>query len=253
VQRVRPNLGIPQGGIDSPYLFNIYLHELDKFVNTEITDYINSLNQKADIPKNRPGRALKSRHALYSRVLRRLGKISRTKRTLKRFKKSSAYVPGLLGSLYRDIKEIRLMNHKLRNIEYTDSTKRRLRLFYTRYADDWIILGNFDKQIAEKIKNKIKDFLLSELKATLSEKKTVITDITKSPAHFLGFEITRYPRGRLLFSNGKLTRASGMIILTNPDRQRLINRLHMKGYCDRKGLRSGLVSQLGALCYRRKI
>ena len=31
--RHQPELGIPQGGIDSPMLFNIYLLELDKFIN----------------------------------------------------------------------------------------------------------------------------------------------------------------------------------------------------------------------------
>jgi hypothetical protein len=28
--------GIPQGGIDSPLLWNIYMHEFDKFIHTDI-------------------------------------------------------------------------------------------------------------------------------------------------------------------------------------------------------------------------
>jgi retron-type reverse transcriptase len=46
--RTQPEKGIPQGGIDSPYLFNIYMHELDKYVHKEIQDYVESINKKID-------------------------------------------------------------------------------------------------------------------------------------------------------------------------------------------------------------
>jgi hypothetical protein len=34
-----------------------------------------------------------------------------------------------------------------------------LKYHYTRYADDWILLGNFDKALAERIKQDIKEYL----------------------------------------------------------------------------------------------
>lgn len=37
-QRIRPEKGIPQGGIDSPYLFNIYLYVFDSFIMKNITE-----------------------------------------------------------------------------------------------------------------------------------------------------------------------------------------------------------------------
>ncbi len=48
--RVKPTKGIPQGGTDSPYLFNIYMMSLDIFVLTKIRKYLNSLNQKSHRP-----------------------------------------------------------------------------------------------------------------------------------------------------------------------------------------------------------
>ena len=39
-------LGIPQGGIDSPYLWNIYMLEFDNFVETELKAWFEKLNKK---------------------------------------------------------------------------------------------------------------------------------------------------------------------------------------------------------------
>lgn len=47
--RVRLTMGIPQGGIDSPYLFNIVFHELDKFVTGNLQSYLDKLNSKAGL------------------------------------------------------------------------------------------------------------------------------------------------------------------------------------------------------------
>lgn len=37
--------GVPQGDIASPTLFNIYIHELDKFIKTNITQHIDEINE----------------------------------------------------------------------------------------------------------------------------------------------------------------------------------------------------------------
>jgi hypothetical protein len=119
----------------------------------------------------------------------------------------------------------------------TERNQQLLRIFYVRYADDWILLTNADSQIAGKIKEMIATFLQTQLGATLSDKKTLITDITKEPAHFLGFEVLAHEGGRLI-NNPKgvgARRSTGQGILLGPDRQRLISRFHMKGFCDKVG------------------
>jgi hypothetical protein len=36
----------PQGGIDSPYLFNIVFFELNKYIEKDIQSYLDGLNKK---------------------------------------------------------------------------------------------------------------------------------------------------------------------------------------------------------------
>ena len=182
-KRVQPKLGIPQGGIDSPYLFNIYLHDLDVFVKKDLNEYLEQLNLKAGVPAGRVAKALNMRRNFHDKMTRRKNNLSILKKLLR---KDNHNPMAIRNKLFSDIKGIRLMNHKLRNIPYFDPNKRRLRLFYVRYADDWIILSNVNSQIAEILKTKVKDFLQNTLKATLSEEKTLITDIRRNSAHFLG-------------------------------------------------------------------
>lgn len=63
------------------------------------------------------------------------------------------------------------------------------RLFYIRYADDWLcgIIGS--KKEAEKLKADISHFLQDKLRLTLSQEKTLITHSAKR-AKFLGYDIT---------------------------------------------------------------
>lgn len=62
------------------------------------------------------------------------------------------------------------------------------RLFYVRYADDWLcgIIGS--KEDCKIIKEDFKNFLYEKLQLELSEEKTLITNAQKS-AKFLSYEI----------------------------------------------------------------
>jgi retron-type reverse transcriptase len=234
-KRERPTLGIPQGGIDSPYLFNIYLSELDEYVHTEVQSYIDRLNASQGLtPGNRArSRAYNSLISAEKKEIRNQGKIiSEISRqpgaeTLERLRKK----------LYKSAADKRRLGHLKRHMISTERNRQFLRIFYVRYADDWIVLTNADQQIAQHIKFMISNLLSTKLGATLSDKKTLITDITREPAHFLGFEVRSLGRGRLLANPGGIgaRRSTGQGILLGPDRQRLISRLHMKGFCDQSG------------------
>ncbi|ODM24804.1 hypothetical protein A7W90_00435 [Clostridium sp. Bc-iso-3] len=68
-----------------------------------------------------------------------------------------------------------------------DETYRRIA--YVRYADDWLIGIIGSKSDAEKVKCDLSNFLASELKLTVSPKKTLITN-GHNMANFLGYNIT---------------------------------------------------------------
>ncbi len=135
--------------------------------------------------------------------------------------------------------QIRSRRRKLRRLPYADPCGRELRTFYVRYADDWILLSSANRQICERWKRLIKEFLYNELGATLADEKTHITDIREKPAHFLGFELRRHRKGRLYYAfrgnRWRLTRSPVLLVYAFPDRQRIISRLHSKGFCEKDG------------------
>jgi retron-type reverse transcriptase len=271
---VEEEKGIPQGGIDSPYLWNIYMNEFDNHIQTYMDQLMDSLNKKIRPKAQRRSKIITKelssvlqRRKTLQKELQLLQKIrtyekfqTMTKRGskgavsigyhLKKYfknKESLISTPnGLLvpsSTRYNIIKQIRQTRHRQRNIPSTDPNKSLLRYTYVRYADDWIILGNFSKLLAEKIKSHIKEWLKENLNAELAEEKTLITDFRKpdTPARFLGFEIRSFFTRSLKYKKSgnsdklHLTRVAGAEIKAYPDQQRLISRLNMKGYCDKKG------------------
>ncbi len=226
-ERVIPVNGIPQGGLDSPYLFNIYLLELDEYVQNDLKEYLKELNEsKGFKASGKHAHVSKPRRVFDSRIRRRVA-------SLETMKKKS---PELWKQKRRAIeKEIKAAKHRLNRMAYYDSSLLRLRLFYVRYADDWILLTNGGAHVAEELKRKIKSFLIDKLSAVLSDQKTAITNIKKHPAHFLGFELRRQSKARLMKVPGGVRRVGTFPLTISPDKQRIINRLHMKGFCDKKG------------------
>jgi group II intron reverse transcriptase/maturase len=122
----------------------------------------------------------------------------------------------------------------LRNTKYTpDDVIRNIRLFYIRYADDWVLFSRSDKDLLPMIQEQCANYLKTELNLELSQEKTKITDIHKQKVNFLGFEIF-YQRNplRKFTIKGSTQRFQGNVNIY-PDVARMENRFKLKGYLDK--------------------
>lgn len=181
--------GMPQGGIVSPILANIYLDKLDKYVK----EYIRHFDMGT---KRRPGKESNDLANERKRTVRKLKKI-----------KDGTEKAALVARL----KAIEQERAAFPSGDEMDGSYRRLK--YIRYADDFILGVIGSKEDARQIKEDIKSFLSESLALELSEEKTLITHTNKS-AKFLGYEITvtrdnhqrRDVRGRLRRTYGKRVR-----------------------------------------------
>ena len=181
--------GMPQGGIVSPILANIYLDKLDKYVK----EYIRHFDMGT---KRRPGKESNDLANERKRTVRKLKKV-----------KDGTEKAALVARL----KAIEQERAVFPSGDEMDGSYRRLK--YIRYADDFILGIIGSKEDVLRIKEDIKSFLSESLALELSEEKTLITHTGKS-AKFLGYEITvtrnnhqrRDVQGRLRRTYGKRVR-----------------------------------------------
>ncbi len=148
--------GVPQGGVLSPCLSNIYLDRLDKFVETTL------------LPGYNRG-VLRRHNPEYQRVQYALAK-------------------ARARGDHAAVRVLRQQQRGLPSHDQHDPGYRRLR--YVRYADDILLGFTGPKAEAEEIKRRLAQFLRDDLKLELSETKTLITHARTSAARFLGYEIT---------------------------------------------------------------
>lgn len=172
--------GTPQGGVLSPLLANIYLDQLDTYVQETLIKTYDKGKTRAQNPEYRRLRYL-------------------TNKAIKTGSKELA-------------RKLRIKARTLPSIDPNDPNYRRLK--YVRYADDFVLGVIGPKSEAEEIKQKIGDFLKKELKLNLSEEKTLITNATQETAKFLGYEIIN-EQCNTKQTNGRRT-ANGTIALRVP-------------------------------------
>lgn len=180
--------GTPQGGVISPLLANVYLHQLDEFVETVL------------IPQYTQGKE-RRRNPAYTKVCTQMEKAKRDGNDVEwaRLKRMQRTLPSLVPGdpLYR-------------------------RLTYVRYTDDFILAFSGPKAEAEAIKRQIGEFLQSNLKLTLSEEKTLITHARTNSARFLGYDLrimhddTKVANGQNLFARYRNRSINGKLKLEVP-------------------------------------
>ena len=171
--------GCPQGGIISPILANIYLHELDLYV--------------AELSKGFQ-KPYKSRiTAEYSRLS---GRMTRVKQKIKKAEEA-----GNMTEKERLLKELKKLRSQLLKTPCKSQTDKEIK--YVRYADDFIIGVRGSREDCEEIKRKLSCFIRDSLKMELSEEKTLVTH-SNTYARFLGYDM-RIRRSNVIKPNGRGT------------------------------------------------
>lgn len=161
------NKGCPQGGIVSPVLANIYLHDLDTFAQKLVDKYTygeRKANSEYERLRGKRDRLRYYRDANGKYLARPKSEIPMHE--VRRLSKEMSKLPS---------KEPMDENYK--------------RLSYVRYADDWVIGITGSKDFAKDIREKVRVFLLEHLKLNLSSEKTHISHLSSDGANFLGYRI----------------------------------------------------------------
>lgn len=206
--------GLPQGGPLSPILSNIYLHKLDTMMQGK-------MDKENSNPISRDSAKYKKVH----------NAISNRRQTINKTK-NEVLKEELLAQVKVLEKARARLPSKSTNYQCTQ-------LWYTRYADDFIIGVRGKKSAAVDLKTMVENFIRTELNLELNLEKTLITDAKKSRANFLGAELrvavsitNEAKRTARTYKGGtrKVRIPSGKMLVLAPI-EKLVKKLEDQGMC----------------------
>lgn len=191
-----------QGDIDtseesvlSPLMCNVYLHELDTFMNSLIIRYSKGKERR----RNREYTKL-----INSKRAKDLSKVQ--------------------------IKEINKKARLLPSKDMHDSNY--VKIHYVRYADNFIVGLISDKQTAEIVYSEIKNFLKEELNLQINKDKSSLTHSSKTIRYLSvdiketrGINTSKYVKTK----RGNITRTTPRIVMNAPIKE-ILNKLILRGF-----------------------
>ena len=196
---ISKGIGVHQGTPLSPLLANVYMNELDHFID--------SLKKKIDksTPDSTPKEWRQATWVAAAELSRAKTKKAQSnlRRKMYRQKVKDAMKAGIPKNSKSDEQQGNRVYH---------------RLYYVRYADDYLIAVKGPKWLAKEVQKKTQDFLKSNLNFTL--KKGDLLHSRNNKVRFLGFDIKVPKRkDRAVVENRK-------ILSFKKIRNRLTSRIH---------------------------
>lgn len=208
--------GTPQGGIVSPILANIYLHELDEYMESKVTAY------------HRGGKRVPSVEG--RRIMNRL---TRLRKQVDQLRLDRGDDDAEIKSKLEEISRLKAERLTVPATDAFDPNYKRLR--YCRYADDFLIGIIGSKDDARQIMEEVRTFLSKNLKLSVSDEKSGIRKASDG-ARFLGYDVrtstNRNPHKATFYGRPALRRGLADRLKLNVPREKVVRFVNGKGWGD---------------------
>ncbi len=176
--------GAPQGGVISPILANVYLHELDLFMES----LQNRIHKGKERRRNPEYDAIRGKKTNIRRILDRLNSLGVDVVADRGLGGRPTHVGKTKNDLIAEYEELTKEQLNTRYGDQLDPNYRRIQ--YTRYADDFLLGYIGSKAEAEEIMVEVKNYLTT-LRLECAEDKTNIVHHSKG-VEFLGYHLATH-------------------------------------------------------------